>query len=617
MKRRLTGLGYMDYTLKDRVLEAIDLVALVAERVQLTRKGKDYVGLCPFHDDHKPSMAVSPTKRIFKCWSCGAGGDAIKFVMLRERQTFPEALANLAARAGIDLRRERGAGPSADESARDELRRALAWARDHFHRVLNSTEGGRAAREYARKRGIADETIDELKIGFANASWDELITAAGRNGLRPDALERAGLVSRNERDRVYDRFRNRLIFPICDAVGRPVAFGGRTLGDDPAKYLNSPESALFSKSRILFNFDRAREDIEKAREVVVVEGYVDAVMVYQAGIRNVVATLGTAMTDAHVRLIRPLCDKVFMCFDSDEAGKKAADRALETALRHQFDVRVVQTGENKDPADCILEKGAGEFRSFLLSSISALEFKWLATLRAYGDKSASARRDALDAYLGFIARTSVAGGLKPLDEGLLVGRIADLIHLPARAIYDQLSGMKAGLKSAVAVATASPETGGISDLASTYDASLRGLPAGLVVAAEELLGIVLAEPVQFHALDAHLAQVAEWNESWRAVYRLFVELEGEYGAFSRADVIEKCDDAGLFDLIGRALEKARSQAVNPQYPADVCRRFEIEQEKARVVAQVNAARQSGGESEREAAMEALIAAHRRRLRAPT
>lgn len=601
----------MDNSLKEHVLEAIDLVALISERVSLVRKGKDYVGLCPFHDDHKPSMSVSPTKRIFKCWSCGAGGDAIKFVMMRERLTFPEALASLAARAGIDLRRDRG-GPTSSDAAREELRRVMNWARTHFHRVLNETPGGRAAREYARARGITDETIDNLKLGFANDSWDELIAQANRAGLQPDLLLQAGLAASNDKGRVYDRFRNRLIFPICDAVGRPVAFGGRTLGDDPAKYLNSPESALFSKSRILFNLDLARPHIEKSREVIVVEGYVDAVLVYQAGIANVVATLGTAMTDAHVKLIRPLADRVFMCFDADEAGNKAADRALETALRHQMDVRVVQMNENEDPADCVVQKGPEGFRSFLLSSISALEFKWLATLRAYGNNPAGGRRAALDAYLNFIARTSVAGGLSALDEGLLISRMADLVNLPARAVYDLLAGLKTGLRRPNAPVSG-PVSGDISEQAA-YDAAIRSIPAGLVVAAEELLGIVLADPSQFHALDAHLARVAEVCEFWQRLYRLLVQLEGEFGAFSRADIIEHCDDPDVCDLIERALRKTRDQTLTPEWIAAVCDRFDSEEERAQLLAQQNAARGAKDETQREAAFQALLEARRRQTR---
>lgn len=602
----------MDNSLKEHILEAIDLVALISERVSLVRKGKDYVGLCPFHDDHKPSMSVSPTKRIFKCWSCGAGGDAIKYVMLRERLTFPEALARLAARAGIELRRERGGGTSTNDAAREELRRVMSWARTHFHRVLNETPGGRAAREYAHSRGITDETIAALKIGFANDSWDELVSQAARVGLQPDVLLQAGLAASNDKGRVYDRFRNRLIFPICDAVGRPVAFGGRALGDDPAKYLNSPESALFSKSRILFNLDLARSQIEKTREVIVVEGYVDAVLVYQAGVFNVVATLGTAMTDAHVKLIRPLADRVYMCFDADEAGDKAADRALETALRHQLDVRVVRMNENEDPADCVQQKGVEGFRSFLLSSISALEFKWLATKRAFADNARGGRRAALDAYLNFIARTSVAGGLNALDEGLLISQMADLVNLPARAVYDQLAGMKAGLKRPGPVSTG-PASGDISEQAA-YDAAIRAIPAGLVVAAEELLGIVLAEPSQFHALDAHLARVAENCEFWQRLYRLFVRLEGELGNFRRADVIGHCDDADVCDLIERALRKTRGQALTPEWIEAVCRRFDSELERTHLVAQQNAARGADNEAQREEAFQALLDARRRQTR---
>ncbi|RMF77549.1 MAG: DNA primase, partial [Planctomycetota bacterium] len=288
----------MAVSLKDEVLDAVDIVDVIGQRVALKRKGREFVGLCPFHPDKRPSLSVSPTKRIFKCWSCGVGGDVIKFVQLSERVDFRTALHSLAERAGIATHARGDESARAGANQRERLREVLAWATRHFQRNLRGPQG-KAALQYARSRGISDETIDRFGVGFARAAWDDLVNTAQRAGVSVAELQLAGLAATSDSGRTYDRFRNRLMLPIRDGQGRCVAFGGRTLGDDPAKYLNSPETALFSKSRILYALDLARPAIQREREAIVVEGYLDAVLLHQAGIDNVVATLGIALTDPH------------------------------------------------------------------------------------------------------------------------------------------------------------------------------------------------------------------------------------------------------------------------------------------------------------------------------
>jgi DNA primase len=533
----------MDNSLKDKVLDAIDIVEVIGERVALTRKGKDYVGLCPFHPDHKPSFAVSPTKRIFKCWACGAGGDVIHFVQKYDRIEFREALTLLARRAGIELHStpvDRQAG-----QLREQIQAIVTWARDHFRRNLESTPGGRRAREYALARGLTPETIERFAIGYAAEAWDDVFTAARRTGLSPETLQHAGLVVRNENGKVYDRFRHRLIFPIQDALGRPVAFGGRTLGDDPAKYLNSPETVLFSKSRILYGLDLARQAIQKLDAVIVVEGYVDAVLLSQYGFENVVATLGTALTDTHVKLLRPLAGTIYFCFDSDRAGIAAAERAVEVALRTQCQVRVVLLSD-KDPADCVVASGAAGFQEHLTRAVDALEFRWSQALKAFGQGDQRHRRAAVEDFVQFVAGVTMTGGVDPLQGNLLVNRLSQLLSTPAEQISDLLARARQSLHRATTRPTTQP------DGVSAYEVAIRGLPGGLVTAVESVLGLLLDEWKCWQWVDDIVARGTGHSETWERLYRVLLEVHQDIGEYSIGDVVARCEDGALCELVDRA-----------------------------------------------------------------
>ena len=538
----------MATSLKDEILDAVDIVDVIGERVTLKRKGREYVGLCPFHADKRPSMSVSPTKRIFKCWSCGAGGDVIKFVQLADRVDFREALHTLAQRAGIAMR-DGGGSDGAGARQRDRLREVLRWASKHFQRNLRAPQG-RAALEYARSRGLTDATIDRFGVGFACDAWDDIVRGAERAAVALSELQQAGLATTSENGRTYDRFRNRLILPICDAQGRCVAFGGRALGDDPAKYLNSPETALFSKSRILYALDLGKAAIQSEREAIVVEGYLDAVLLHQAGIENVVATLGIALTDPHVKLLTPLADRVVMCFDSDEAGVRAADRAVEIALRGKVDVRVALLETGEDPADAVLARGPDALKSLLQSAIGALEFKWKQASAAYRVDDAHGRREAIASFLHFIGTVRGSGGIDPIEQGLLVSRVAELLSLPASEVYDWLTRAKRTARNEASALP--PDTSELS----AYDDSIRGLPGGLVSAVEELFGLALADAQVFGRVGGTLAACIGYCETWRRFEVVIQSLADENDGYQMRDVLERCDDGELCDLFDRAVRSA-------------------------------------------------------------
>jgi DNA primase len=544
----------MHKSLKDRILELADIVEIIGEKVSLRRQGRNYVGLCPFHDDHKPSMSVSAEKQIFKCWSCGAGGDVIKFVQMRERVEFAEALSLLAQRLGIEPSGEPSAAASGPR--RDELRAALAWAATHFQRNLASPAGAAACR-YAARRGINDQTLRRYTLGLAFDSWDDIVRAAGHAGVSLEVLQHAGVVASGDSGKTFDRFRNRLMFPIRDPSGRVIAFGGRTLGDDPAKYLNSPESPLFSKGRVLYGLDAARGAIERERTAIVVEGYMDTVLLHQNGIDNVVATLGTALTDAHVRLLAPRADRLLLCFDGDAAGLKAAERAAELGLRTGLDVAVVLMPDGRDPADCVVAGGRAAFEAVLRTAVNALEFKWQRTAGALEASGSRARRAAVDEFLRFAS--SVVSRLEPVQRSLIASRLSAFLEIPPAAVFEMISKARPARGSAPAEPAAANEPADGSE----YSVAVRGLPAGLVTAAEALLGLALS-PEGYDRLRTTVESVRGMCPVWERLAAICEDVWRRSETATRAAIIERCEEPALCELVSRACQKVEGVPMSEE-----------------------------------------------------
>ncbi|MFZ9692361.1 MAG: DNA primase, partial [Phycisphaerales bacterium] len=366
--------GGGDRSDRDRVLEATDLIALVGEHVRLTRKGREHHGLCPFHDDHRPSMALVTHKGIpfFKCFSCGAAGNAIDFMMRYHRLEFPEALRQLAERAGITLSTRRPSD-AAERDVRGALLRANELAARAFRRFLEHPELGAASRAMLDRRGVPFPQRDSFALGAAPEGWDHLVTGletwlakqgraeGDRQPLRMEDFADAGLVRRSSRGGWIDGFRNRAVFPIRSEMGRVIAFGARQIDpEDQPKYLNSPESAVFDKSSTLYGLDLAKQSIIRRREAVVVEGYLDVIACHAAGFDQVVATLGTALTPDHARLLRHKAERVVLLFDGDDAGQRAADRAIEVFFGGTLDVRIGILPGGLDPDDLLKQDGGRE-----------------------------------------------------------------------------------------------------------------------------------------------------------------------------------------------------------------------------------------------------------------
>jgi len=322
-----------DDDLKERIRAAVDIVTVIGERIPLKKAGRNFVARCPFHQEKTPSFNVNPERQIYHCFGCGAGGDVFSFLMEHDKVSFPEALRTLAAKAGIALPDRQSARARTNEQARDIYYRANALAREYFIAALNDPAKGEAARRYLERRGLTKETIATFGLGFAPDAWDGFMSYARPKGLSYEVLANAGLLVQNEQGRFYDRFRGRVMFPVVNDSGRTVAFGARTL--DPAgepKYLNSSESPVYQKGRILYGLYHARDAIRQENSVLIVEGYMDVLQLMQAGIRNVVATCGTALTREHGAILRRYADRIILLFDGDEAGIRAASRAGDVLL---------------------------------------------------------------------------------------------------------------------------------------------------------------------------------------------------------------------------------------------------------------------------------------------
>jgi DNA primase len=352
-------------TFIDDLKRQADIVRIVQDYVTLKKTGANWVACCPFHKETKPSFSVNPAKEIFYCFGCQKGGSVFNFVMEVERVAFPEAIKIVAEKAGVPL-------PVQVDDSRFEARKRESdqviemnqWAMSWWEDQLSSqSPPAQAAREYLDQRGITEETRKTFRLGFAPDSWDSLSTHLRQKGATKEALERSGLVVKKDGGGSYDRFRGRLMFPVIDPQGRPIAFGGRVLDPEgEPKYLNSPETTAYTKGRHLYGLNLTRDDIRRQGFAILVEGYLDLIVPYQNGVRNAVASLGTALTPEQVKLIGRFARKVVVNYDGDRAGVQAAKRAIETILAEDLEVKVLVLPDNADPDDFIRKYGAAEYQ---------------------------------------------------------------------------------------------------------------------------------------------------------------------------------------------------------------------------------------------------------------
>jgi len=439
---------------KERVREAIDIVDLIGSYIEVQSKGHSYVALCPWHDDTRPSLQVNQQRQSWKCFVCDLGGDIFSFVMQREGIGFRESLEMLAERAGVtlsnDSQRPKAAPGSPDD--KQTLFQAMAWAQEQYCRCLTNSPEAQAARDYLSGRGVTADSIRRFRLGFAPEKWEWLRDRARTSPFSGAVLEVTGLLGRGSNSgKLYERFMGRVLFPIHDLQGRAIAYGGRILPafakEDSAKYINSPETRLFSKSEQLYGLDLARDSIVKSRNAIVVEGYTDVVMLRQHGIENVVAVLGTALGQRHIKLLRRFADRVTLVLDGDEAGQRRTNEILELFIAEQMDLRILTLPESLDPCDFVDQQGSSVFLDLIDNAVDAVEHRIRAELRGVDiNTDTHAANKALEAILATLAKAprSQFGNASAahLRQQQLLSRLAREFHLTENALQSRLDSLR-------------------------------------------------------------------------------------------------------------------------------------------------------------------------------
>jgi DNA primase len=522
-------------TILAAIKRAVDIVALVGDYLPLHRHGSKVKALCPFHDDHKPSLELNPDRQSYKCWSCGAGGDVFDFVQEYERVDFPEAVRMLAERAGITLEKTATEGSASAGASKAELLDTLAWAERAYAEALAERPEAAEARDYLSKRNINGESVARFKLGYAPDSRGWLIDRAKRKGRSTILLERAGLLLPSDRPDAppRERFHGRLIFPIHDPRGRVLGFGGRVLpsveerlaatGAGIAKYVNSPETPLFQKRRLLYGADLAREGARREGFVAVVEGYTDVIMAHQLGATNVVGTMGTALGDDHVIALRRLADRVVLVFDGDAAGQAAADRSLEIFLGHEVDVRVLTLPAGFDPCDFLVEAGVEAFQDMARNAADPLTFVVDRVSYRYDLSSIEQSRVAAETVLATLAklpRTSRAGLDIKLAKALdslafrlrvpvesLHRRLAELRREAARVAASRARG-DAARRGALAPSTAVEGSQSVPNANGAAQAIGSSVGDGSGVVSEAAAARPKIRPAQLDPIDREIVQMA-------------------------------------------------------------------------------------------------------------
>ncbi|MFN5314571.1 MAG: DNA primase, partial [Planctomyces sp.] len=543
---------------RELVRSSTNLVDLVAETVTLKplHGGRQFVGLCPFHDDHNPSFYVYPDRQSYRCWVCQQGGDCFRWVMEIEKLSFPEAIESLARRARLEIpQRQRGAG-GADVPGKAAALEIVEWAANLMHEALRMGRNAEHAREYVQKRKLTQETVRNFRLGYHPEDRYWLMDRA-RGKYTPAQLVSAGLLRERDEGQGYSAMdlADRLIFPIFDERSRIVAFGGRVLpgrnDQNRGKYWNSQESGIFQKRRTMYAFDRSRETIRRQGFVIIVEGYMDCIACHQAGVLNAVATLGTALTEEHVRFLRRFAPRVVLVYDSDDAGQRAAERSISQFIAQDLDLRILNVPSGKDPADYLEDHSREEFLALTESASEAWEYKLQSVLKRTGTATVAGRQQILGQMLEFLAGSQGLSGT--VREDLILRNVCWRVQVDERVARQQLAELRGTAQKKLVLRRP--------------DEAAEAVPArpenALDRAERELLEILLTCPDMIEIVGRHLGPGDFRNVQHQRLLSLCIDLwkeEGELPELSR--LISRADsDSELLNLINSVVDSAEVKGI--------------------------------------------------------
>ena len=514
----------------DEIQARADIVELIGRYVPLKRAGRHFKANCPFHKEKTPSFTVNTDKQIFHCFGCGVGGNIFSFLMQHDRLTFPEAVRQIAEHVGVRIpEREASSG----DGSREQLAALMEQVCQYFERSLLSSQGA-SARAYLERRGVPESARQAFRIGLARPGWDHLITAARQKGVSPEQLEAAGLVIHGTSG-PYDRFRHRLIFPILDVRGRVVGFGGRSLDAQEPKYLNSPETALYSKGRQLFGLAQARDAMLRAKTAVLVEGYFDCVVLSSGGVAHVASPLGTALTSEQVKLLKRYAETVILAFDPDAAGETATLRGIDLLVEAGLHVHVATLPAGVDPDECLRSMGRERFDALLAQSANIFDFLVGSAVRRFPGRSSEAKVQAAQCILPTIARIPDA-----MLRSEYVRLLAERLRLDEAAIAKEL-------------ARAQPRQPALSS-------PVRPVQAASAAQGPErlLTALVLDEPSRWRQVQAQIGLEEIADPSLRRILQVVDELSDAGGSVSPAQVISRLSETGDGALVTELVSLAHS-----------------------------------------------------------
>ena len=544
---------------KEQVRAATSLVDVVSEIVSLTptRNGTDYVGLCPFHDDKNPSFHIYPDRQTYRCWVCEVGGDCFRWVMEMERVSFPEALELLARRANLEIPK-RSQSEFVKQVEHDKVTQydIVEWAINLMQQALRSGAGSDLVQRYIRARNLTEETVKKFRMGYHPENWSWLLDKA-KGRFSEKQLLSVGLIGERDNGRgYYDNLVGRLVFPIIDERSRPVAFGGRVLPgsniESPAKYWNSPESNIFLKRRTLYAFDQAREPIRKSHTAIIVEGYMDCIACHQAGVTNVVATLGTALTEDHVKFLKRFAERVVLIYDGDQAGRDAAERSIGRFLAQDLDLRVLTLSDGQDPADYCENHGKDEFQALIDGAPEAWEYKLQTVTERFGITSVSGRQQVMNQMVEFLA---AAPGLQgTLREDLIIRNVCQRVQVDETLTRRQIQEGRRQNTSQRFVRHDEPAQPQV----------INRPRNGADLAERELLEIILSHPEMTDYIRHQIGPDDFENDGHRRLLELCFDLVAEEGILPEPQrVIAAAEsDSAILSLVNALLDSASEKGLS-------------------------------------------------------